>query len=85
MALANISSILRKALSELKTQRGQLDRQITAVESALAGLGRRASRGAATVAKHSRKRPKRAMSAAQRKAVSERMKKYWAKQRAAKR
>ena len=83
--MANISSILRKALSELKAQRGQLDRQITAVESALAGLGRRASRDATTVAKQARKRPKRAMSAAQRKAVSERMKKYWAKQRAAKR
>ena len=83
--MANISSILRKALSELKTQRGQLNRQITAVESALTGLGIRAGRGATTVAKQSRKRTKRAMSAAQRKAVSERMKKYWANRRTAKR
>ena len=85
MALANISSILRKALSELKMQRGQLDRQIAAVESALAGLRRRTDRGATTVAKQVRKRTKRAMSAAQRRAVSERMKRYWATRRAAKR
>ena len=85
MTLANISSVLRKALSELKTRRGQLDRQIAAVENALAGLGKRAGRSAATVTKHARKRTKRAMSTAQRRAVSERMKRYWAKRRAAKR
>ena len=85
MALANISSILRKALSELKMQRGQLNRQIAAVESALVSLRRRTDRGATTVAKQVRKRTKRAMSAAQRRAVSERMKRYWAKRRTVKR
>lgn len=81
--MANIASILRTALSQLKTQRGQLDRQIAAVESALAGLGRRAGRRPTTPAKQARKHTKRAMSAAQRKAASERMKTYWAKRRAA--
>ena len=85
MVLTNISSILRQALSELKSQRGQLDRQIAAVESALVSLRRRTDRGATATAKQARKRTKRAMSAAQRQAVSERIKRYWAKRRTAKR
>ncbi len=78
---------LQRALRQLQTERARLDQQIAALSSAVAALGGGAvSRGATPrVARVSSRaataRP--AMSAAQKKAVSKRMKAYWAKRRAA--
>jgi hypothetical protein len=68
-----ITSTLRKALARLQTERERIDRQITAIQSVIGSAdGRAASAG--------RRRP---MSAAARRAVSRRMKKYWADRRSA--
>lgn len=71
----NVSSIVRKALANLNSEKARLDRQIAALEGALGGLDGRARRGAAP-------RRRRKMSAAARKAIGVRMKAYWAKRRA---
>jgi hypothetical protein len=81
------SSRLGQVLSALRLEEGFLEAQLGKVRDALAALGgvgkeyqRLArTRQAKTVARNVRK-----MSAAQRKAVSARMKKYWAKRRKAK-
>ena len=57
---------------------------MTAVEGALTTLGGRAGRrapGAAKKASKTATRPRRTISAAQKKAVSRRMKAYWAQRR----
>jgi len=77
----NISKTLRKALRELQAERKQIDRQIAAIETALAGGGLR-PRGATSRRAKGRKAGRKAMSAAARKAVSRRMKAYWKKRRA---
>jgi hypothetical protein len=75
---ADVTMTLRRALTELQSERQRIDRQIEAIRtvldaSGLPGRGRRARR---TV------QSRRRMSAAARKAVSQRMKAYWAKRRA---
>jgi hypothetical protein len=77
----NITKTLRKALKELQAERKQIDRQIGAIETALAGGGLRQRRATSRRAK-GRKAGRKAMSAAARKAVGRRMKAYWAKRRA---
>ncbi len=77
----NISATLRSALAGLEGERARLEQQIAAVRGALAGLDG-ASRGKS--AGRGRRRGRRQMSAAERSAVSRRMKAYWAKRRAAK-
>ena len=88
----DIGKTIRDALSQLRGERDRLDRQIAALQSALAEMDGKAgdaamphaSRAAvnAVPAASRRGRRKRAvMSAAARKAVSERMKAYWAKRR----
>jgi hypothetical protein len=79
----NVMATLRSALRQLEAQRAHIDRQIAGVRSALDGLGtgagqRRPVRSTAQV------RRRRRMSAAARRAVSQRMKAYWAKRKAAK-
>ena len=77
----NVNATLQKALAELQAERGRIDRQIAAIHAVLgAGRGRagRAS-GRPAAGRRARKR----MSAAQRRAVSRRMKAYWAKRKAA--
>jgi hypothetical protein len=77
----NVMATLRSALRQLEAQRAHLDRQIAGVRSALDGLGdggsqRRSVRSTARV------RRRRRMSASARRALSQRMKAYWAKRRA---
>ena len=80
--MVDVTKMLQQALQSLQTDRARIDRQIAAVEQA---LGRRdgyrmAGRRAPT---RTTGRKRRSMSAAARKAVSVRMKAYWAKRREA--
>jgi len=82
------SSQLQSVLAALRREEGLLRRQLGKVEDAIAALSdvrtdyriRQGVRRAKTVSKNAR-----TMSDAQRKAVSTRMKKYWAERRKAKR
>jgi predicted metalloprotease len=73
---------LNRALKELQQERARLDRQIAAISTAVSEVGGKVAR--AVGAKSTRRRTARSMSAAQKKAVSVRMKAYWAKRRSAK-
>jgi hypothetical protein len=69
-----VATTLRKALGKLTSQKAQLDRQITAIETALGVLGGSQQRNGT--------RGGRRMSPAARRAIGRRMKAYWAKRRA---
>lgn len=76
----NLTKTLRTALAELQAERERISRQIAAIQKVLAAdtRGPQRRKGRAKLAgKAGRKR----MSAAARKAVSRRMKTYWAKRR----
>ena len=76
----DVRTSLSKALKSLHADRTRIDKQIDAVTSALSALGGSAVRAA----KSAGRRGRRKMNAAQKKAVSVRMKAYWAKRRASK-
>lgn len=89
----DIAKTLRRALTTLEAERTRLESQIEAVRGALGAVGGRAratrkptlgarARRAGSAAASSRSRRRRKMSPAERKAVSERMKAFWAGQRA---
>ncbi|MGD0266443.1 MAG: hypothetical protein ABSD47_16040 [Candidatus Methylomirabilota bacterium] len=81
MAL-NVTGALRKALSHLEREKAGIDRQIRAVQSALAALAGR--KIPAPTGLRSRPTPQhRRMSAAARRKIGLRMKAYWAKRKAA--
>ncbi len=72
---------LRKALATLEREKRRIEQQITVVQAALEGLeGKRKSAPAASAPRPKAK--KRRLSAAARRAVSQRMKAFWAKRRA---
>ena len=73
-----LTSSLKKALHQLEVEKQNVDAQIAAVHAALKTLG---SKGAQRLATTRAKRKRYRMSTAQRKAVSRRMKEYWAKRR----
>jgi hypothetical protein len=77
----NVMATLRAALQQLEAQRAHIDRQIAAVRSALDGLGPGAGQSR-SVRSTARVRRRRRMGVAARRAVSQRMKAYWAKRRA---
>jgi hypothetical protein len=78
----DVSQTLRRALAELEAERGRLDRQISAIRAVIGGGdGRSAGAGAGARAGT---RGRRRMSAEARRAVSQRMKAYWAQRRAQK-
>ena len=79
--MVDITKTLNKALRGLEADRARVDSQIAAVEQALRAVDGRQSRniGRATPAP----RRRRSMSAAARKAMSRRMKAYWATRRRA--
>ena len=80
--MASVTSALRNALRQLEKERERIDRQITAIRSVLDESG--TARSLASLATPSRRKPKRRqMSAAARRAVSQRMKAYWEKRKAA--
>jgi hypothetical protein len=80
--LLNLEAPLRKALGALEAERQGIERQIAVVRAALEALGGKAPRTAAPPASSPQTRPaQRQLSAAARRAVSQRMKAYWAKRR----
>jgi hypothetical protein len=76
----DVTQTLRRALSELESEKQRIDRQISAIRAVVGGSadGRSAMPAAGSM------RRRRRMNAAQRRAVSQRMKAYWASRRAAK-
>ena len=73
-----VQSTIQRALAKLRADKARIDRQVSALQAALAALvGSNSQNGAAPV------RSRRKMSAAARKAFGEKMKAYWAKRRAA--
>jgi hypothetical protein len=76
----DVSAMLRKTLASLRSERGRIDRQISALEMALGTMSKRGPRS--RTATSDRPRRRRRMSAAARKAVSERMKAAWARRKA---
>ena len=77
--MVDVTKTLQQALRTLESDRARIDRQIAAVEQAFGthdGYRTAGRRATPTI-----KRRRRSMSAAARKAVSARMKAYWAKRR----
>ena len=80
--MASVTSALRNALRQLEKERERIDRQISAIRSVLDESG--TARTPASLATRRRyKAKRREMSAAARRAVSQRMKAYWEKRNAA--
>jgi hypothetical protein len=80
--MASVTSTLRRALHQLEKDRERIDRQISAIRSFLDASG--TARSLASLATPRRSKAKRRpMSAAARRAVSQRMKAYWEKRNAA--
>ena len=71
----DISRTLRQALAKLESEKQRIERQVSAIRSLLGGSD---GRGAG------RPRRRRRMSASARRAVSQRMKAYWAARRSGK-
>lgn len=68
----DVTRTLQRALNQLQAERDRIDRQLRTIRAALGSDGRGAG-----VRRH-----RRPMSAAARRAVSQRMKAYWAARRA---
>jgi len=77
----DLTKTLRKALGELQAEQEKISRQIAMIQKVLATDTRRPQRGRSR-AGAAGKPTQRRMSAAARKAVSRRMKAYWAKRKA---
>lgn len=80
MPAVDVTTVLRRALSELESQKSRLDRQIAALHAALDGDAPATS---PTNSTPTSSRRRRRMPASARRAVGLRMKAYWAKRRAA--
>ena len=80
---ANVRASVRRALKQLQTQRSRIDREISALEAALAALQGVSGRAPAKKASEKKsQRARRKMSAKARKAASKRMKAFWANKKA---
>jgi len=79
----DVSGTLRQALASLITEKARIERQITGLRQALGGAGAGAGvdGGRPTGRRARPRRARRRMSPAERKAVSARMKAFWAKRR----
>ena len=71
----DVQGVLAKALTKLRTEKSKIDRQISALQTALAAVRNTGSDHAVAP------RPRRKMSAEARRALATRMKAYWAKRR----
>ena len=79
----NVRASLRRALAQLQTQRTRIDREISALEGALAALQGASERTPAKKPSEKKSpRARRKMSAKARKAASTRMKAFWADKKA---
>lgn len=76
----DLTKTLRKALAQLQVERNAISGQIAAIKKVLAAGGTRRQPGKSR-SRSRRTRARKTMSAAARKAVSRRMKAYWAKRR----
>ena len=77
----DVTTTLRKVLKQLQTEQARIEQQIATIQAVL--TGRPAGRRPATRPTAPPKSPRQQrMSAAARKAVSQRMKAYWAKRKA---
>ena len=76
----DVRSNLNRALKSLHADRARIERQIDALTGAISALGGKAGRAVKAAGRKGRRK----MNAAQKKAVSLRMKAYWAKRRASK-
>jgi hypothetical protein len=72
---------IQNILSNLKMERERLDRAITALEGIGSAGPRRRGRPVGSVSKSAAGRPRRHMSAAARKRISEMMKQRWAERK----
>jgi hypothetical protein len=77
----NVTKTLRKALVELQAEQEKISAQIKAIQNVLAAGGSRRGSAKGSLAGRG-KRARKSMSEAERKAVSRRMKAYWAKRKA---
>jgi len=78
----DVTKTLQKALVELQAERERISGQIAAIQTVLGAGGLRSRRPAAKGSASRGKRARKSMRAAARKAVSRRMKAYWAKRKA---
>ena len=80
----DVTTTLRKVLKQLQTEQARIEQQIATIQAVLTGrpAGRRPATRPTAPPKPPRKHRKQRMSAAARKAVSQRMKAYWAKRKA---
>jgi len=78
--ILKLAEPLRKALATLEREKQQIDRDITVVQAALEALGGKGQHTPAPSATRPKAKQRR-MSAAARRAVSQRMKAFWAKRR----
>jgi hypothetical protein len=76
-----MTDAMREALRILSDERARLDRAIQILQEESEGSARRGRRGKASKKKAAKKRRRRNMSDEARRAVSERMRKYWAQRR----
>ena len=72
----DVKKTLKSALAELESKRAEIDRQIAGIQAALGATSK------ATVASRPR-RKRRKLTAAEKKAISRRMKASWAKRKSA--
>jgi len=80
----DVAKTLREAVSKLTAERQHIDKQIAALQSALRSVNGRPAKTATRASsgpKTERIARRRRMSVSARRAVSARMKAYWAKQR----
>ena len=78
----NVRASIRRALKQLQTQRTRIDREISALEEALAALEGVSRHAAEKASEKKSPRARRKMSAKARKAASTRMKAFWANKKA---
>ena len=74
--VSEVQSTIRKTLTTLHEKKAKIDRQISALQAALAALSDPNQRNGAAPSS------RRKMSPAARKLIAQRMKAYWAKRRA---
>ncbi len=78
-----VTAALRKALRQLENERHDIDRQIGGIRSLLEGTERKGRRPASHASRTRRTVKRRRMSPSARRAVSQRMKAYWAARKGA--
>jgi hypothetical protein len=77
----DVSGTLRQALAKLETEKARIEQQIAGLRQVLRAGGGPTVDGSKPTPRASRKRRRKRMSPAARKAVATRMRAYWAKQR----